>query len=212
MDFYVTDVTNEEEVNSMVQSIVQKWGGIDVLINNSGRNQATKGSTETLEADELRKLLDLNVVGVHVVTSAVLKQTMLKVNAGRIINVSSRAGKIGIPNMGLYVASKFALEGLSAAWAAELKDKNIQINTLSPGMVNTQSFPKPDGKKGVRSAESVEEGLMLLLESRDVTGHYLHVDELDEARANGLKGTAALKTINGPTFDVRTTIKKINTS
>ena len=53
-------------------------------------------------------------------------------------------------------------------------------------MVNTKSFPKPDGKKGVRTAESVEDGLMALLADDEITGHYLHVDELDQAREKGL--------------------------
>jgi short-subunit dehydrogenase len=96
-------------------------------------------------------LLDLNVVSVHIVTSAVLRQSMLE-NGGRIVNISSRAGKMGLPTVSFYCASKFALEGLTAAMAEELKDKNISINTLSPGMVNTKSFSKPEGKKGVRSA------------------------------------------------------------
>jgi short-subunit dehydrogenase len=104
--------------------------------------------------DDLQSLLDLNVVSVHIVTSAVLQQSMLK-NGGRIVNISSRAGKMGLPAVSFYCASKFALEGLTMAMAEELKDKNISINTLSPGMVNTKSFPKPEGKKGVRLAESV---------------------------------------------------------
>jgi short-subunit dehydrogenase len=160
--------------------------------------QRAKGSSETLDSDDLRSLLDLNVVSVHIVTSAVLRQSMLE-NGGRIVNISSRAGKMGLPTVSFYCESKFALEGLTAAMAEELKDKNISINTLSPGMVNTKSFPKPEGKKGVRSAESVRDGLFVLLES-NVTGHYLHVDELDQARERGLHDSAALKPIREPSF------------
>jgi len=199
MDSYVADVTNQQQVDAMVSSIVKKWGGIDVLINNAGRNQASKGPTESLDSDELLSLLNLNVVAIHRVTSAVLNQSMLQ-NGGKIINISSKAGKIGIPSMGLYVTSKFAVEGLTASWAAELADKNIQINSLSPGMVDTQSFPKAPGKAGVRSAESVQDGLMLLLRA-GVTGHYLHVDELDQVRGKGVDDMVALKPINEPTFD-----------
>lgn len=199
MSMHVADVTNVLEVEEIVQSIVKKWGGIDILINNAGGSQKTKGPLETLSSDDLRSILDLNVVGVHAVTSAVIRQAMLPAGSGKIINISSRAGKVGLPNYSHYCASKFALEGMSAALAEEVKDKGIEVNTLSPGMVNTQSFPKPDGKKGVRSAESVGDSLFALLDG-GVTGHYIHADELDEARAKGLDDSVALKPIREALF------------
>lgn len=202
MESFVADGTNPKEVEAMVEQIVEKWGGIDILINNAGRGQAAKGTLETLEASELQSLLLLNVVGVHIVTSSVLRLAMLPAENGKIVNISSKAGKVGLPMMSQYVASKFALEGMTASLAAELKDKNIQVNSVSPGMVNTKSFPKPDGKKGVRTAESIKDGLMaFLLNEERVTGHYLHVDELDQARAKGLDDHAAMKPINEPTFN-----------
>jgi len=200
MSLHVADVTNASQVEETVETIVKKWGGIDVLINNAGSSQRTMGHLETLSADDLRSLLDLNVVGVHSVTSAVLRHGMLS-SGGRIINISSRAGKVGLPNASHYCASKFALEGMSAALAEEVKDKGIEVNTMSPGMVNTRSFPKPPDRKGVRSAESIEESLFLLLES-GVTGHYVHADELDEVLATGLDGKVALKPIRERLFKV----------
>ncbi|KAL7527125.1 hypothetical protein ACHAXR_003487 [Thalassiosira sp. AJA248-18] len=154
---------------------------------------------ETLSSDDLRSILDLNVVSVHTVTAAVLRHAMLPAGSGKIINISSRAGKVGLPNYSHYCASKFALEGMAAALAEEVKDKGIEVNTLSPGMVNTASFPKPAGKKGVRSAESAEDSLFALIEG-GVTGHYIHADELDEIRANGLKDRVALKPIREAMF------------
>lgn len=195
----VSDVTNTEEVEKMVKTVVDKFGGIDILINNAGAGHP-KGPLETLSTDDvLRRLLDLNVCGVHSVTSAVLRQAMLPAQSGRIVNISSRAGKVGLPNMSLYCASKFALEGLSAALAEEVKDKGIEVNTLSPGMVDTKSFPKPKGRKGVRTAESVADSLFVLLESGS-TGQYIHADELDEARTAGNEDSSALKPIREPVF------------
>ncbi|KAL9187052.1 hypothetical protein ACHAXT_010772 [Thalassiosira profunda] len=194
MRIHVADVTNVSQVEDTVKSIVKEWGGIDILINNAGGAQQSKGPLESLPSDDLRSLLDLNVVGVHAVTSAVLRHAMLPAGSGRIVNISSRAGKVGLPTMSAYCASKFALEGMTAALAEEVKDKGIEVNTLSPGMVNTRSFPKPEGRKGVRSAESIEDSLFALLEG-GVTGHYVHADELDEARAKGLADSAALKPI-----------------
>jgi NAD(P)-dependent dehydrogenase (short-subunit alcohol dehydrogenase family) len=88
---------------------------------------------------------------------------------------------------------------LTASLAVELKDKNVRVNSISPGMVDTASFPKPPGKPGVRTAESIADGLFVLLES-EVTGHYLHVDELDEVRRRGLDDRLALKPIHEPNF------------
>jgi len=205
VSMHVADVTNQNQVESMVKSIVDKWGGIDILINNAGGSQPTKGTAETLDSEDLRHLLDLNVISVHIVTAAVLRYSMLLEKSSsdgdnrQIVNISSRAGKVGLPNMSFYVASKFALEGMTASLAEELKDKNVFVNTLSPGMVNTKSFPKPEGRKGVRSAESIKDGLFVVLES-GMTGHYLHVDELDQARERGQQDSAAMKPIREPLF------------
>jgi len=192
------DVTDDAQVNEMVDSIVRKWGGIDVLVNNAGASQASKGPCQSLPSDDLERLLRVNVVAVHRVTAAVLNRAMPK--DGRIVMISSRAAKIGIANNSFYVASKFALEGLAASLAIELADRNIEVNTLSPGMVDTRSFPKPPGRKGVRAPEAVADGLMAVLES-GLTGRYLHVDELDTSRQRGLPDSVALKPIHEPTFD-----------
>jgi NAD(P)-dependent dehydrogenase (short-subunit alcohol dehydrogenase family) len=195
VSIHVADVTVSSQVEEMVKEVVGRWGGIDILINNAGRGQATKGLLQDLDPEELLRLLDLNVVAVHRVTSAVLKQAEPR----QIINISSKAGKVGLPSMSHYVASKFALEGLTAALAAELEGKNIRVNSISPGMVDTASFPKAPGRPGVRTAESIADGLFVLLES-EVTGHYLHVDELDEVRRRGREDRLALKPINERDF------------
>lgn len=200
MSLHVADVTNKSEVEETVNTIIKQWGGIDILINNAGTSQSPRKATlETLSADDLRSLLDLNVVGVHIVTSAVLCQSMLPAKNGKIINISSRAGKVGYPLMSHYCASKFALEGITAALAEEVRDMGIQVNSFSPGLVNTKSFPKPEGRKGVRSADSIDEGLFVLLEC-GVTGHYMHADELDMVREKDLDDSVALKPISEAIF------------
>lgn len=212
MEMFEVDVRNKQQVEDMVTSLKQKWGGIDILINNAGKS-STKGSLQSLDAEDLEDILSVNVASVHVVTSTVLKNGMMKIGDGdsnnatdgekkkAIINISSRAGKKGIPNMGFYVASKFALEGYSATLAEELKEYKITVNTLSPGMVNTKSFPKAEGRKGVRSAASVKDGLLVLVKT-EKTGHYLHVDELDMVREKGLDDSLALKPINEEFFQI----------
>jgi len=197
------DVTDPTQVESTVQQIVDRWGGLDVLINNAGGAQPTKGTVGSLtDPQEFVQLLRLNVVGVHTVTSAVLRSAMER--NGRIVNISSRAGKVGIPNMSFYVATKFAVEGLTATWAKELHDRNIVVNSISPGMVDTQSFPKSPGRPGVRSAESIEDTLMMALTApMEFSGHYVHADELDTVRKRSLPDTDAWKKIDeSPIEDV----------
>ena len=89
-DMYVVDLKDENQVDAMVDAIVFKFGGIDILINNAGRG-SRKGLVTDLTSSELRDVLDLNIVSVHSVTSAVLRKAMKKQKSGRIINISSRA-------------------------------------------------------------------------------------------------------------------------
>lgn len=141
------------------------------------------------------QILQVNVVAVHIVTSAVLRLAMPE--NGHIVNISSKAGKTGIANMSFYVASKFALEGLTAAWAKELKGRGIVVSSLSPGMVDTRSFPKPFGKPGVRTAESIRDALLMALTAPvKYSGHYVHVDELDMVRKCELPDWVAWKKID----------------
>eukprot|EP00622_Pseudochattonella_farcimen_P001718 FR736485.1.p3 GENE.FR736485.1~~FR736485.1.p3 ORF type:complete len:108 (+),score=13.78 FR736485.1:1-324(+) len=105
--------------------------------------------------------------------------------------------------MGTYVASKFAVEGLTATQAAELKEFNVRVNSISPGMVDTKSFPKAPNKKGVRPPDGAALGIDLLLfggGSEGVSGHYVRVDELDAVVAAGKEPESALKRIDEPDF------------
>eukprot|EP00747_Dinoflagellata_sp_TGD_P209445 gnl/TRDRNA2_/TRDRNA2_82846_c0_seq1.p1 gnl/TRDRNA2_/TRDRNA2_82846_c0~~gnl/TRDRNA2_/TRDRNA2_82846_c0_seq1.p1 ORF type:complete len:301 (-),score=55.70 gnl/TRDRNA2_/TRDRNA2_82846_c0_seq1:456-1358(-) len=199
------DVTDEAAVDTAISELVVEMGTIDLLVNNAG-GAGAKGPVQEQSVAEFRKLLDLNVVSIMIVSSAVLRHAMLRQGCGHIITVSSRAGKVGLPGMGTYVASKFAVEGLTATMAAELEaeagavGKGIRVNSISPGMVDTVSFPKKPGRPGVRTAESIRDGFLFLhLGSGDCSGCYLHVDEFDAAVEVG-KPEAALKVINEPTF------------
>ena len=195
--YKVADVTNDEQVDVAIKDVSEIFGGIDILINNAGMG-CSKGPMHEQSSDAFRSLLDLNVVAVASVTNAVLRHAMLSQGKGDIINISSKAGKVGLPNMGPYVASKFALEGLTATFAAELASTGIRVNSISPGMVDTKAFPKAPGRPGVRTAESVADGLLHVLGSGR-TGVYLHVDEFDAAVAAGTPDSA-LKAIDEPAF------------
>lgn len=128
------DVTDESSVKNAVQSIVSEAGRIDVLVNNAGFG--VMGAFEDVSIEELRKQFETNVFGVVRVTQAVLP-TMRKQKSGRIINISSGAGRMGYPGGSAYIASKFALEGISEALAYEADAFGIKVALIEPGFIRT---------------------------------------------------------------------------
>ena len=128
------DVTDENSVKNAIQSIISASGRIDLLVNNAG--YGLTGAFEDIGIDEIKALYEANVFGVIRVTQAVLP-TMRKQGSGRIINISSGAGRIGYPGGSAYVSSKFALEGLSESMAFEVEQFGIKTVLVEPGFVRT---------------------------------------------------------------------------
>ena len=128
------DVTDENSVKNAIQSIMAESGRIDLLVNNAG--YGLTGAFEDIGMDEVKSLYETNVFGVIRVTQAVLP-IMRKQRSGRIINISSGAGRIGFPGSSAYVSSKFALEGLSESMAFEVEQFGIKIVLVEPGFIRT---------------------------------------------------------------------------
>ena len=128
------DVTDENSVKNAIQSIISASGRIDLLVNNAG--YGLTGAFEDIGIDEIKALYETNVFGVIRVTQAVLP-TMRKQGSGRIINISSGAGRIGYPGGSAYVSSKFALEGLTESMAFEVEQFGIKTVLVEPGFIRT---------------------------------------------------------------------------
>jgi NAD(P)-dependent dehydrogenase (short-subunit alcohol dehydrogenase family) len=128
------DVTDESSVKNAIQSILSESGRIDLLVNNAGYGMT--GAFEDIGMDEIKSLYETNVFGVIRVTQAVLP-IMRKQGSGRIINISSGAGRIGYPGGSAYVSSKFALEGLSESMAFEVEQFGIKTVLVEPGFIRT---------------------------------------------------------------------------
>jgi NAD(P)-dependent dehydrogenase (short-subunit alcohol dehydrogenase family) len=128
------DVTDENSIKKAMQSILSEAGRIDLLVNNAG--YALTGAFEDIGIDEIEAQYETNVFGVIRVTQTVLP-TMRKQGSGRIINISSGAGRIGYPGGSAYVSSKFALEGLSESMAYEIEQFGIKTVLVEPGFVRT---------------------------------------------------------------------------
>src|SRR5215203_407336 len=128
------DVTDENSIKSAIQSILSEAGRIDLLVNNAG--YVLTGAFEDIGINEIKALYETNVFGVIRVTQAVLP-IMRKQGSGRIINISSGAGRIGYPGGSAYVSSKFALEGLSESMAFEVEQFGIKTVLVEPGFIRT---------------------------------------------------------------------------
>jgi NAD(P)-dependent dehydrogenase (short-subunit alcohol dehydrogenase family) len=135
------NVTDENSVNTAVAHILNKYGTIDVLVNNAG--VAGFGLFEATEVETIKSMFDVNVFGVMRVYQAVLP-AMRKNRSGLIINVSSGLGILSSPYLAPYAATKFAIEGLTEGIRHEVKEYGIETVTVLPG-----SFPTDiTGKQG----------------------------------------------------------------
>lgn len=128
------DVTRTEDISGAVAAVVERFGGIDVLVNNAGRGLL--GALEEVTDAEARSLFDLNVFGLINVTRAVLPH-MRAAGGGKLVHIGSRSGFEGEPGVGLYSASKFAVAGISEALSAELAPFGIQSMIVEPGVFRT---------------------------------------------------------------------------
>ncbi len=137
------DITAQGDWDAAIEQAMS-WGSVDVLVNNAARHWVRPIEHET--ADDLRAMLDVNVVGAFLGMQSVLSP-MRSGGGGSIINVSSTAGLQGIPYHGAYGASKWALRGLSKVAATEFGAYGIRVNSVHPGPIYTDMLPLPkDGR------------------------------------------------------------------
>lgn len=129
------DVTDRSSIDSTIDIILAKHERIDVLVNNAGISLV--GAIEDTSEEEAKHIIDTNFWGVFRTCQAVLPQ-MREQNDGLIINISSVLGRFAIPYQSLYVASKFAIEGLTESLRMEMKSFNIKACLIEPGDFRTE--------------------------------------------------------------------------
>jgi len=133
--FYPLDVRNEEDVKSLIEKVVAKFGRLDVMVPNAG----IAGDSFLLENSTTQNLVDLfetNIKGVYLCMKYATI-AMMKNGKGSIVNVASIAGLNGLPYNAQYCASKHAVVGMTKAAAIEYAPKGIQINAVAPGAIKT---------------------------------------------------------------------------
>jgi len=131
------DVTLQNEREAVMKEAAQEWGGVDVLINNAG--VAYRAVIEHFTEAGREEQMDVNFRGPMELIQLALPGMRQK-RYGRIINISSVSGLMAMPTMGLYSASKFALEGATEALWYEVRPWNIKVTLVQPGFIHSESF------------------------------------------------------------------------
>ncbi|HET6597623.1 MAG TPA: SDR family NAD(P)-dependent oxidoreductase [Anaerolineales bacterium] len=129
-----TDVTQQDQVETMVQEVLRQWGHVDILISNAG--EYVRGPVVALDPADLQRSLDVNFFGGVYSIKAVLPH-MLAQKSGHIVAVTSMDGKIGLPPDAPYVSAKFAMTGFLEVLRQEVSDHGIHVTNVLPGRVDT---------------------------------------------------------------------------
>ena len=136
-----TDMAQVEQVQALAKTALDRFGRVDILVNNAGYGQM--GPIELIPPAATQRQMQVNVLGAIALIQSLIP-AMRDQGGGRIINISSLAGKIAFPFGGLYSASKFALEAVSDALRRELAPFNIRVSVIEPGPVSTEFFDVVD--------------------------------------------------------------------
>ncbi|OWJ68354.1 oxidoreductase [Inquilinus limosus] len=162
------DVTDEAQAQAAAKAAVERFGRIDVLVNNAG--YGLLGAVEEADAGEVERLFATNVFGLLAVTRAVLPQ-LRRQGSGHILNISSVGGCQAYPGWGVYGATKFAVEGLTEALAAELAPLGIHATVVEPGFFRTNFL---DGSSLIRTKTEIADYAETVGRMRDFAAGHNH--------------------------------------
>lgn len=164
------NVKDTEDMKRVVSQVINKWGRIDVLINNAGitSNVSLLDSTD----EEFREMFDINFFGVVSLTREVVKY--MKETGGSIINTSSMVGTYGSRNQAAYASSKSAINGLTKSLAKELGKYNIRVNAVAPGAVATD-MTRENVSEEMKAGLIRMTPLARMAEPKDLAGIYVYL-------------------------------------
>jgi len=187
---FTGDISDEAVVSRFAVEVSQKWGRVDVLVNNAGISFITPA--EEISAVEFRRVLEVNLLAPFLLSKAFGKM-MLAQKSGSIVNVASVAGLVGIADRAAYNSSKHGLIGLTRTLAAEWGGRGVRVNAVCPGWVKTEmdfadqaggSYTDADiiGRVPMgrfASPDDIAKAIAFLADSREssfINGHALAVD------------------------------------
>ena len=180
------DLSKDKEIDDLIRKAEEYYGSIDILINNAG---ITKDNLFLrLNKEDWNRVIDVNLNANFSITKLAIKG-MIKKKWGRVINISSDAAKIGNPGQTNYVASKSAIEGFSRSLASEVASRNVTVNCVSPGFINTSILDNIEQDKLESMAKNIPCGrigdpkdvanavfFLASEESSYITGQVIHVN------------------------------------
>ena len=184
--FEVFDLSNYDKINLLFKNCISKLGGLDILVNNAGITRDNLAIRMSI--DEWTSVINVNLTSTYMLCQESIK-VMLKNKCGSIINISSIVAHTGNPGQANYAASKAAIIAMSKSLAKEYAKKNIRVNCISPGFIETDmtNVLKEDQKKSLLNnipmekmgtGEDIANGVVFLASdmSRYITGETLHIN------------------------------------
>lgn len=185
-EIYSCDVSSGESVQQVVAAVVEKWEGLQILVNNAGITRDTL--VPRMQDDQWDDVINTNLRGTFLFTRAVTRP-MLSARYGRIINISSVSGLIGNAGQANYSASKAGIIGFTRSVSRELAGRNITVNAVAPGFIETEmtaalgealqdEVKKRIPAKRLGKAEEVADGVLFLASKAAayITGQVLTID------------------------------------
>jgi 3-oxoacyl-[acyl-carrier protein] reductase len=184
IEIYQADVSKREEVSKMVNDVISKYGKIDVLVNNAGID-LVRLFTEVTDED-WNYVINNNLYSVFCVSQEVSKN-MIKNKKGVIINISSIFGQIGASCESIYAVSKAGIDGLTKSLAKELSLSNIRVNSIAPGLIDTEmnndlteedieNLKKEIPLKRLGKTEEIAKVVKMLIKNEYITGQVISVN------------------------------------
>ncbi len=174
------DVTDPEQVQTLVRESTELLGSVDILVNNAGI--ASSAPLKAISLEDWERIMAVNVTGPFLCTQAFIPG-MIEKSWGRVVNVASVAGKVGQPYLAAYCASKHALIGFTRAVAVEMAAKGVTVNAVCPGYVDTpmtdESVANITSKTSLDGAEARE-----FLEKLSPQGRLMEPEEVAQLVVN----------------------------
>jgi len=170
VEIFAMDVSDAESCASLFKKAQFEFGGVHVLVNNAGSHQ--RGAVETLDADDLGKMIDVNLKA-PIVLSRLALPYIRQAGGGAIVNVASLAGRTPVPGAAAYSASKFGLRAFTFSLAEELRGSDIKLAVVSPGPIDTgfimadiDSVTNLTFSQPISSAEEVADEILKLCSNK----------------------------------------------